>query len=119
MKAKEGETMSLEAMKQITAAEQAAKERRAAAEAEARRLTARGGKSRSGFAAKDPRRCGGTGQGGTCGGRGTGGSPGRRDRAGGGAGERTAAQTGGGAYGRCRRVDRRKGSETLRWPLLK
>ena len=35
------------------------------------------------------------------------------------AGERTAAQTGGGAYGRCRRVDRRKGSETLRWPLLK
>ena len=40
MKAKEGETMSLEAMKQITAAEQAAKERRAAAEAEARRLTA-------------------------------------------------------------------------------
>ena len=32
--------MSLEAMKQITAAEQAAKERRAAAEAEARRLTA-------------------------------------------------------------------------------
>ena len=31
MKAKEGETMSLEAMKQITAAEQAAKERRAAA----------------------------------------------------------------------------------------
>ena len=40
MKTKEGETMSLEAMKQITAAEQAAKERRAAAEAEARRLTA-------------------------------------------------------------------------------
>lgn len=40
MKAKEGETMSLEAIKQITAAEQAAKERRAAVEAEARRLTA-------------------------------------------------------------------------------
>lgn len=74
MKAKEGETMSLEAMKQITAAEQAAKERRAAGRSGGSPADRRGGKSRSGFAAKDPHRCGGTGQGGTCGGRGTGGS---------------------------------------------